>query len=82
MSAVLLECLNYALIAYQTTYYDEVSFGSILWQSLRDGGLRGMLVSLVWALYWMRSKRVRLTYGANGFDRGTSLPIEPSTQVT
>lgn len=81
LAVIPLELLNFAFISYQSTYYNDVTFSSALWNCLRGGGLRGMLLSLVWAVYWMRSNRVRLTYGKNGFDRQPSLPIASSRQI-
>lgn len=74
--------VNYSLIALQTTYYQDTTFGAALWESLRNGGLRGMLVYLAWSLYWMRSKRVRLTYGRNAFEASTDQGSAVSAQVT
>jgi hypothetical protein len=59
---------NYSLIALQATYYEDTTFGAALRESLWDRGLRGMVVYLAWALYWIRSKRVRFTYGRNAFE--------------
>jgi hypothetical protein len=75
LAAVVLQFCNYALIAYQTTFYNDVSFSSALRDTVRDGGLRGMVVSLAWALYWMRSRRVQLTYGTKGFERALTRPV-------
>jgi hypothetical protein len=60
-------------MSYEKRFYDDISFSSHLWNALIGGGFRSMLLSLVWALYWMRSKRVRLTYGTAGFERPMAL---------
>src|SRR5688572_29528786 len=59
---------TFSLIALQTTYYEDTTFGAALWDLVRTGGLPGTLVYLAWTLYWVRSKRVRLTYGRNAFE--------------
>ena len=56
-----------ACTAFQTAHFGSISFSDALWSLLRSGGLRGMALALIWALYWMRSNRVRLTYGTVGF---------------
>jgi hypothetical protein len=72
---------TYALMAVQSTYYEDTTFGTALWESLRTGGLRGVLLYLAWALYWMRSKRVKLTYGSNAFERSPDRSADISAQV-
>jgi hypothetical protein len=73
---------TYSLIALQATYYEDTTFGAALWDSLRTGGLRGILVYLAWTLYWIRSKRVRLTYGHNAFEARANRDAAISAQVT
>jgi len=78
LAVIPLDIAVYSLIAVQTIYYEQTNFGAAFWGLLRSGGLRGAAISLVWALYWMRSKRVRLTYGTAGFERPTEIPDERS----
>jgi uncharacterized protein DUF2569 len=59
---------SYALLAVLIASYQNMSFGTAFWETLSPNGLPGIAVYLVWALYWMRSKRVRLTYGAGAFE--------------
>jgi hypothetical protein len=82
LASILGALVTYSLIALQATHYQDTTFGAGLWQSLRDGGLRGMGVYLAWALYWMFSKRVRLTYGRNAFEPGANRDAAISPQVT
>ena len=57
-----------ACTAFQTAYFDRTDFAAAFRSLLATGGLRGMAMSLMWALYWMRSDPVlRLTYGATAF---------------
>jgi len=81
--------LFYACVAYSDSVVEGRAFGaSFMDHLLERGALRGILVSLLWALYWMKSPRVRLTYGRNAFaprsyDAGsnssTELPSGSST---
>jgi hypothetical protein len=65
-----------ALVAIDLARLDRRDFAGEFLRLVR-GALSGILISLVWALYWMRSRRVRLTYGANAFAR--SLPASDDT---
>jgi len=81
--------LFYVCVAYSDSVVEGRAFGaSFMDHLLERGALRGILVSLLWALYWMKSPRVRLTYGRNAFaprsyDAGsnssTELPSGSST---
>jgi hypothetical protein len=62
------------IVTYTSMELGEGEFGAAFWRTLREGGLRGMMASLLWALYWMRSQRVRLTFGANAFGRHADAP--------
>ena len=55
------------LDAYQMTLLEPMSFDAAWKAAWEPVGLRATAISLVWALYWMRSKRVRLTFGSNAF---------------
>ena len=59
--------VNHSLIAVQTAHFEQTTFGAALRDSLWPEVLRGMAVYVGWALYWMHSTRVRLTYGGNAF---------------
>jgi hypothetical protein len=52
--------------AYQASTIDGTAFVGELRGQLETTVLRSFAVSLAWALYWMRSRRVRETYGYNG----------------
>jgi hypothetical protein len=82
LAAIPLDIAVHALMAVQTTYYEPTSFGAAFLDALRTGGLRGAAISLAWALYWMRSKRVRLTYGTAGFERPTEIPVGIANEVS
>jgi hypothetical protein len=82
LAAIPLELVFYSLIAVETIYYEPTSFGAAFWDSLQAGGLRGAAISLAWALYWMRSKRVRLTYGTAGFERLAEIPVGIANEVS
>lgn len=75
LAAIPLDLAFHSLMAVQMVHYEAASFGAAFWDSLGTGGLRGAAISLAWALYWMRSKRVRLTYGTAGFERPTEGPV-------
>jgi len=45
------------------------------------GLLRALVVSTLWAVYWTRSERVRVTFGAAALDR-TALPLPGGTSET
>jgi hypothetical protein len=47
--------------------------------SMHANDLRSFALQLVWVLYWVRSKRVLLTFGANAFQRGPQSPIADSS---
>ena len=69
-----------ALVAIDLARLDKRDFaGEFL--RLARGALSGILISLVWALYWMRSRRVRLTYGANAFARASSVSDDATNGV-
>jgi hypothetical protein len=71
-----------AIVAYVSSEVQGSEFGDVFWRLLRDGGARAMLFSLLWALYWMRSQRVRLTFGANTFGRRVDAPSTSVAPVT
>jgi hypothetical protein len=77
-----MECFNLALIAYQTTYFEAASFASVYRRLMLWNGVRDMLVLLAWALYWVTAKRVRLTYGSNGFERASTAGVQLSGSDT
>jgi len=74
-SIVAVVALN-LIVAYQAELIDgsPVSIQS----SINANELRSIALQLVWVLYWVRSKRVRLTFGANAFQRGPQSPITDS----
>lgn len=82
LAAIPLEFAFYSLIAVETIYYEPASFWTAFRDSLQTGGLRGAAISLAWALYWMRSKRVRLTYGTAGFERPAEIPVGIANELT
>jgi hypothetical protein len=54
--------------AYQVQLIDGTPVS--IQRSIKANELRSVALQLVWVLYWVRSKRVRLTFGANAFQRG------------
>jgi len=68
--------------AYQTMVFDHASFSLAFWSALQLGGLRSTAVTLIWALYWMRSTRVKLTFGVNAFEQLTPSLMNSHAPVT
>jgi hypothetical protein len=60
--------LFYACVAYGASISEGTPFSESLSEHLLNGAtIRGFIAPLLWALYWMKSNRVRLTYGRNAF---------------
>jgi hypothetical protein len=49
-------------------------------QALRENA-RGLIGMLVWTLYWIKSQRVKATFGSNPLDRGGATVSPPLTTV-
>jgi hypothetical protein len=67
---------NLALVAanaYRSTSVDQTPFLTALLWSVRLYGSSGFAITLAWLAYWMRSVRVRRTFGANAFVRDRRL---------
>ena len=60
--------------AYRSTIVDQTPFLTALSWSARIYGSSGFAVTLAWLAYWMRSVRVRRTFGANAFAATVRLP--------
>lgn len=65
------------LDVYLTRGYARTSLVQALLAALRRRELVTLALKALWVLYWMRSDRVRRTYGHAGFRRA---PTEPAAQ--
>jgi hypothetical protein len=66
LASVAADISLYAIVAHDSTVGTHTSFADSFEGLLRANAL-ALAVMLVWCLYWMRSSRVRLTYGSNAF---------------
>lgn len=76
------ETLFFAILAKQLVYLRAMGFAEAFWNELMPRGFRDLVMQLIWAFYWMRSKRVRLTFGATGFEPKAKERVEIAKQVT
>jgi hypothetical protein len=74
--------VSLALGAYEASLLNGDGFAATLWSQLGPWELWSSTGPLVWVFYWMRSTRVRLTFGRNAFSASRSAPIEFPAPVT
>ena len=70
-----------ATTALQAVIVDGASFSVGFWPLVREG-ISPIVLQLVWLLYWIRSVRVRLTFGSNAFARGAESRSSSFARVT
>ena len=63
------ELLFLAAVAFRISVQESEPFTQALADRISFPSTDGILLMAVWAGYWMRSKRVRATYGYAGFTR-------------
>jgi len=69
-----------ALVSLQTTAVDA-PFATAFWPVLR-AGLPAIALQLAWMVYWIRSVRVRLTFGSTAFIGRAASPASSISPVT
>lgn len=61
------DVLYFACLAFYRSMASDEGYMGVFAEYFTSGFLFGFLVMACWAAYWMRSKRVRATYGYSGF---------------
>jgi hypothetical protein len=82
LGSVLANGLLFFLNVREGALLNGGAFAADLWSRFGESELRAAAVALVWALYWMRSVRVRLTFGRNAFSPRPAPTVQAAAQAT